>query len=969
MDKFEYKIRADEIKELISQERYAEAAEIADTIDWRRVKSVMMLCTISDLYKMNRRYEDARDILLLAYDRRPGGRTICYSLCELSIKMDEIPQAKEYLDEFVRIAPKDSSRYILQYKLLQALDVSMEERIEVLQKLKEQDPRERWQYELAYLYHMVGLESHCVDECDELVLWFGQGKYVIKALELKMLHQPLTEQQQALYNEYKWNLERSKKKALEEEKQPAEFEEMPIQVKTMDVGQYNTINLQEELAADLEKVLQADYQNDKGNPVENPVTRAIVEPLYEYDTESFDVPEIEEVSVEDVEAEDISAQATPEEEPETEVFFGETKEFCFVPQKEEASREVDFESEEQADAVSDEGAEAESEAVQAVEADADAVLSEQNIEEAVPEEEEVLLQEEVPSEPAESRPVTVVAEPPKFMAEVMSQDYDGQLSLVMPESESVEKQITGQLNIEDILAEWERRKKENEEKRKEEVRQHVLEQTGSMFTDFEASMRDGLLEQLESGRISMNQVDDLIQEMEEPSEEIVPVVEEDADNEDITEVLAEEAEIAEGFPETEAAETDLQEEFPEVEEAADEEEIAELADVIEEVPEDTEEAEAESEEDFEEADQVEELEEIVDEQYYESAEENAAEEADAVEMEQDVPESFEEISEDTEAIETEDAVAEPEAEEEFEAAVEEAEEEFTADAEEPEEESTAEAEEAAEEAEEILPAEPEEVERDAAKVRSLSREEKDLFAPYIQSRKAREQLIAVLDNVSMASYTGNLMITGEEGVDIFKLADSIVYEIKQTDSNFNGKSAEVLGVDLDEKSIEETLEDLEGGALIVSGASDMKVHVAKRLNRLLQQEDFGIVAILLDTREGMDHLLKTCPFLKESFTARMDVEDLSNSLLVDFGKKYAEEQEYVIDSLGELALHTCIESLQTSSHTVTTEEVKEIVDDAIYHVNRKTLGHFFDIVLARRYNEDDMIILSENDFDCDRFRK
>lgn len=151
MDKFEYKVRAEEIKSLIASKEYVQAAEIADTIDWRRVKSVMMLCTVSDLYKINRRYEDARDMLLLAYDRHPGGRTIVYSLCELCIKTEEIVEAVEYYKEFIQIAPRDTGRYILQYKLYEAQDVSLEERIAVLEELKQRDYREKWAYELAYL--------------------------------------------------------------------------------------------------------------------------------------------------------------------------------------------------------------------------------------------------------------------------------------------------------------------------------------------------------------------------------------------------------------------------------------------------------------------------------------------------------------------------------------------------------------------------------------------------------------------------------------------------------------------------------------------------------------------------------------------------------------------------------------------------------------------------------------------------
>ncbi|MDE7113845.1 MAG: hypothetical protein K2O57_06635 [Acetatifactor sp.] len=200
MDKYEYKVRAESIRELIAQRDYIQAAEIADTIDWRRVKSVMMLCTISDLYKINRRYEDARDLLLLAYERRPGGRNICYSLCELSIKTGEFVQAMEYYKEFVRVAPKDPGRYILQYKLYEDQDVSLEERIEVLEDLKKHDYREKWAYELAYLYHRVGLATRCVEECDEMILWFGEGEYVVKAMELKMLHQPLSAEQQEKYD-------------------------------------------------------------------------------------------------------------------------------------------------------------------------------------------------------------------------------------------------------------------------------------------------------------------------------------------------------------------------------------------------------------------------------------------------------------------------------------------------------------------------------------------------------------------------------------------------------------------------------------------------------------------------------------------------------------------------------------------------------------------------------------------------
>ena len=284
MDKYEYKVRADEIKTLISEGRYADAVKIADSVDWRRVKSVMMLCTISDLYKINRRYEDSRDILLLAYERHAGGRLIVYSLCELSIKLGEFVQALEYYKEFVQLAPKDSGRYVLQYKIYEAQEVSLEERIEVLEELKKRDYREKWAYELAYLYHRVGLASKCVEECDEMFLWFGEGRYVLRALELKMLHEPLSEDQQMKYEQMKetggfitsdYAVDQQEiKKAAEnetEDEDDDEFslqeniltdntqeipskDEMDIQVKTVDVSQYNTINLQKELAESMKEI-------------------------------------------------------------------------------------------------------------------------------------------------------------------------------------------------------------------------------------------------------------------------------------------------------------------------------------------------------------------------------------------------------------------------------------------------------------------------------------------------------------------------------------------------------------------------------------------------------------------------------------------------------------------------------------------------------------------------------------------
>ena len=937
MDKSEYKLRAEEIKDLISRGEYAQAAEIADTIDWRRVKSVMMLCTISDLYKINRRYEDARDMLLLAYERRPGGRTICYSLCELSIKMEEYVQAIEYYKEFVQVAPKDSGRYILQYKLYEAQDVSLEERISVLEELKKRDYREKWAYELAYLYHRVGLAARCVEECDELILWFGEGKYVIKAMELKMLHQPLTPEQQEKYdhrfdapgsyipsqnsvqdNGYSGNqgydqgytqdgsydqgqgydqnytqdysqdgnydqsqgyaqdypqdgnydqnqgyaqednydqisggtqvYEPVHQPAQETSAQP-EQDDFDIHVKTMDVGQYNTINLQAELAAGLREVLGEEPKEDTAKATSDSITRSIVAPMMDSDTESLDYPEIAEVSEDDLEPETEQIEGS-------EVFFGETGEIGDLSQVPEVETE---------EILPEEPASLKKQ-------DVVPELSEAEVEpEAEP---KVSMEtESKPENPAEEihemHEVTAPVEPPKELANVLAQESDGQISLVMPEAESIEKQITGQMNIEDILAEWERKKKENLEKREEEVRQHVLQQTGAMFTEFEQAVRDGLLEKLEKEK-------------------------------------AADADTVTGTDEVEELEP----------EPAD-------ADIV-----DTEE--------------VEELEEEPAVAEYE--EEPAIEEPEAATNMEVTQEPAAEITEVSEETITE---------------IEEASEESAAEAEEEPEEQAVE--EVPEDEQPQTP-EPPVVERDKAKVRALTREERELYAPFIQSKSAREQLVKAIDNISLAAYTGNVIITGEEGMDTLSLAKNMIREIQATDSNFSGKVAKISGHALNKKDVADTLSKLKNGALIIGKASEMNDTTVNTLYKALQQENQGIVIILEDTKREIDRFLEKHEKLKESFTARMDVEALSNDTLVAFGRQYAREMEYSIDELGVLALHTRIEDMQTIDHVVTVVDVKEIVDEAIAHANKKTLKHFFDVLFAKRYDDEDMIILTEKDF-------
>lgn len=575
--------------------------------------------------------------------------------------------------------------------------------------------------------------------------------------------------------------------------------------------------------------------------------------MMDSDTESLDYPEIAEVSEDDLEPETEQIEGS-------EVFFGETGEIGDLSQVPEVETEEILPEE-------------------------PASLKRQDV---VPELSEAQVEPEAePKAPVEteSKPessveeihemheVTVPVEPPKELANVLAQESDGQISLVMPEAESIEKQITGQMNIEDILAEWERKKKENLEKREEEVRQHVLQQTGAMFTEFEQAVRDGLLEKLEKEK---------------------------------------------------AADADVVTDTDEVEE-------------LEPEPADT---------DIVDAEEVEELEEEPAVAEYE--EEPAIEEPEAVANMEVTQEPAAEITEVSEETITE---------------IEEASEESVEEAkEEPEEQAVEQAVEEVPEDEQPQTPEPPVVERDKAKVRALTREERELYAPFIQSKSAREQLVKAIDNISLAAYTGNVIITGEEGMDTLSLAKNMIREIQATDSNFSGKVAKISGHALNKKDTADTLSKLKNGALIICKASEMNDTTVNTLYKALQQENQGIVIILEDTKREIDRFLEKHEKLKESFTARMDVEALSNDTLVAFGRQYAREMEYSIDELGVLALHTRIEDMQTIDHVVTVVDVKEIVDEAIAHANKKTLKHFFDVLFAKRYDDEDMIILTEKDF-------
>ena len=818
----------------------------------------MMLCTISDLYKINRRYQESKDILLMAYEKHPTGRLIIYSLCELCIKMGEYDQASEYYKEFVQIAPRDTGRYVLQYRLYEALDVSIEERIAILEEFKKREPREKWVYELAYLYHRIGLTTKCVEECDEMFLWFGEGRYVIKALELKALHQPLSPEQQDKYDAY---IEGRSAGEDVDDDEPEETqadepedvlpedepqEEMPDQseeddaaymqsvlaapttelpeVKTVDVGQYNTINLQMALAESMKEVL-ADDADDGVEEIEE-----IEEGGNTFEEEeSGTSPEEEEPEI-------------PEEEAEPETLEQEAPSITdalIAPLLEETAKlpqvkNVNVLNEEELQKASEE-----------IVKDDTLVFDAQKIIEEMTKEAERLQARTL-------REQAMEAQKPSEYDKFLSQEYDGQLSIVLPDAAKVEKQITGQLSIDDIMAEWEQMKQDNREKRMEDVRQHILAQTGSLFANFDEATKNGLLEELEKAFMAA-------------------IMKESGRNPQVKKVV---------FPDDDLNEKPVEKkEMPvsKPQEKAEEPEAAEPEEAPEEAPVETE-AEA--------------AEEIKTSARPEKKGKASAEKA-QVEKEQ---------TEETGAGE------------------------------------------------------------EAVKDRELSVEEQELFGKFVHQRKSRRQLIHTLDNMSLASCTGNIIITGEEEITTLSLSKALIREMQYNDNNFSGKVAKVEGPVLNKKDVEATFSKLDNGALIIAEAARLKQATVASMIKVLEKDKMGILVLLTGTKSEMDELLKKNKALVNNFNLRVDVEPLDDESLVAYAKQYAEEQEYSIDEFGILALHTRIADRQTNDHEVTLAEVRELVDEAIEYANKKTPKHFMDILLAKRYDEEDMIILREKDF-------
>ena len=959
MDKYEYKLRSDEIVKLIEEEKYVEAANIADMIDWRRVKSITMLLKVSALYRVNRRNEDSKAVLQIAYERYPANRAVLYSLCEVSVELDDVVAAIEYYKEFVKLAPRDNGVFTLRYRILEAQEAGLEERIELLEELKKRDYQEEWAYELAYLYHRVGLATKCVAQCDDLILWFGDGPYVMKAMELKMLHAPLTPIQQKKYDmakarqsqeDYAAGDTYSEENYSEEESyaedgygaEDAYPEENYSGEESYPEDGYGAEDVYpEENYSEEESYAEDGYGVEDAYPEENyneePYSEDDyrTEEIYTEDTYLADNAEVDNIDNYAVE-ENQSVSSAYRDTGSIDMSQYNTinlQKVVAESMKELFADDEDIFAEERADIVQPEDIHQKN----ATETEASNPSAEDNTEDntLIQEDHEELPQSEPETtEKEQTVPVHTsrVAQMVTGVSEIAPEPHTGAISKVFVPGEDarVIRQDTDMDMLRDIT----------EESVQEE--HDRLEENGENVFDEQPTLQ----EEIASIPVPEEEVADAVQEEEQDTQEEVfhPMTgqmnldevlgewermkQENAakHKEEVRKlVLQQTGKIFENFDNS--VKNGI---FGELEKE-DEGEVEELTE-IEDTP------------DMEET----ELQEKITESQAWMDEEN---ETESVEL-SDAEESMEEIEE-----------AAPEQEEY-------PEEEYVDDN-------------AEEDSGEIL--ETQEINLDTAEIgvlpdkiiettdketkgvrkeeiRDFTPEEQELFENYAVTKKIRKQIIYALDKMSLAAYTGNVIITGEAGLGTVRLAKNLIREYQALDANFSGKVAKITGEKFNLRHLSEVFAKLGNGALIIEKANGITQDKLYEMANLLNQDNLGLVVIMEDTRKEITHLLEKQAFISDYFNIRIDLMEMDNNALVDYAKNYALALEYSIDELGTLALYTRIANSQSGNHVVTKDEVRDIIDEAIWKSKKFNLKNFVDVLLSKRYDKEDMIVLRERDF-------
>ena len=999
MDKYEYRVKTEQMLDHLEKKEYQQAKEIADGIDWRRVKNASMLNTVSEIYEYNGEFKKGRDILFLAFDRAPGSRKIVYRLGTLALKIKDIREATDCYEEFVKLAPKDPNQYILKYKILRTQGASLTDQITALEEFKKAEYIEKWAYELAKLYDEAGMTAECLEECDDLILWFSEGKYVYLAMELKMKYKPLTPLQQEKYDSRPGAV----KKKPEPEKQPeSTLEEVD------DENEYNesteeTVDVQEE-------------------PVREPVT------------ERVDESEVQEIPPQEVPMQETVVQEEiPQEVPMQETVVQEE-----IPQEEiveEAAEEVV--EEEPVYTEPEEAAEEHGSTIKQV-------VTGATLEEALAQGMAVANGITIEEEAMKEREDEILANGQMMIDDILQKweekQKDHEAAIEKQKAKDEERlqkereqarirQEEERREVERKAAEAEARRKAEEEEAarkaaEEEARRKAEEEAARKAAEEEArrkaeeeAARKAAEEEAEPISKTQRIPDDIVRLMEEmgneeseeelyeedfedgseTEEDFIEGIEEELSGIDMSGSSFEEADFGdEDFEEADFEEEDFEDE--DFEEADFEEEDFEDEDFEDE---DFEEADFEEEdfedEDFEEAD-------FEDEDFEEEDEEEADFEEEDFEEEDFEEEDFEEADFEEEDFEDED-FEEADFEEDFDADfadVDDEEEDFDDDFADVDDEETdfddedLEIEDDEEADEELEIEEPSEEEIQARIKKSkggvpfdtgfvvtgrydlsatseiglkagLTEEQKKLFSYFVPVRGMSEQIVEVLDNDRRAqregtSKTGNLLVIGRKGSGKTVLAVDIVKAIQKQRSLKQGKVAIVTGESLNKKELTNIIQKLRGGAIIIEHAGKLNARTVKELNYLMEKKTGELLFVLEDQRKPLERLMTANPEFKKKFSSKLELPVFINDELVTFGQTYAKENGYKLDEMGILALYSRIDVMQREDHAVSVAEVKEIMDEAISHSQKANVKHLARRVFGKGTDDSDRIILKEEDF-------
>ena len=1017
MDKYEYKLKTEEMLELMEDGEYRKAAAAADLIDWKRVRNAGMLMNVSDIYEKTKEYQKSYDVMNLAYRRSEGSRKVIYKLCSLAIKTKNIDEAIDYYDEFIQIAPKDPNRHILRYQILRAQRAPIEQQIEALEEFKKAEYIEEWAYELAKLYREAGMMTECLEECDDLILWFSEGKYVYKAMELKMQYKPLSPSQQQKYD-HRYEKLSSETEEIpdlasylgeDEEKDSASegaealgdtrsigLTEQPVMENdsTSDVIDTDAVTLEaaEEPDAEVENQEEAGVETAEvieASEDESEVQPATVETSGDKRTLSKDtasIPIVSKNSVKPVKKKlgdtmrlDEALQQLLNPKPEVQAEPGEEVEPDMTDLEEDIAAIEDVEDLEIVNQLTEEKKAEKASKERVVPSGMKELIpepetEEELIEQAVEETSEDVPEDAVTIEAGEAEP----EEEEIFEVEEAEPEEEEILEIDAAESEDLTDESEDLSEVEELISETE---VVNDEDDSEGAAVRETMDNKNNEEPILSPEIQKLIDEIEGVIPEEEEVDATVS-----SEEVLEVEEEPHEN---MGELADDLRLGEDeYEDYDAYDWDDAEEFDEDNILDDyEESDDDLLDGYEESDDDL-------PDDYEDAD---------DDLF---GEEEGYDDLDAYGYEED--DEDDEVINPRDLFTAEDKISDddllgldsyeevPNFEDEF--SVNPAHSEEPDDREIPDEDDGI----------DIMSATTPLSRKETAKLiatgktsplpldeiadamsdtgfivhgrydletqsgigtrAGLTEEQKKLFSYFVPVRGMSEQLVDVLEqdknctNRKGTSRTGNLLIIGNKGNGKTVLAVDVVKAIQKQRDIRQGKVAIVTGESLNKKRIGDIFRKLYGGALIIEKAGQMNEKTLAKLNKAMEQDTGELLVVLEEQRKPLDRLLSSNREFRRKFTSRLEVPIFINDELVTFGQTYAQENGYRIDEMGILALYSKIDSLQREDHAVTVAEVKEVMDDAIAHSQKASAKKLVKRVFGKNTDASDRILLSEKDF-------